>query len=51
MCAVPRFTRAVLESFHGAEVPDLVGPGVRLVFVGINPDEAEARRPATAGRG
>jgi double-stranded uracil-DNA glycosylase len=34
---VPRFTRAELESFHGAEVPDLVGPGLRLVFVGINP--------------
>ena len=34
---MPRFTRAELESFRGAEVPDLVGPGVRLVFVGINP--------------
>jgi double-stranded uracil-DNA glycosylase len=34
---VPRFTRAELESFRGAEVPDLVGPGVRLLFVGINP--------------
>jgi double-stranded uracil-DNA glycosylase len=34
---VPRFTRAELESFHGAKVPDLVGPGMRLVFVGINP--------------
>jgi TDG/mug DNA glycosylase family protein len=34
---VPSFTRAELESFRGAEVPDLVGPGVRLVFVGINP--------------
>jgi TDG/mug DNA glycosylase family protein len=34
---VPRFSRAELESFHGAEVPDLVGPGLRLVFVGINP--------------
>ncbi|HET7069233.1 MAG TPA: mismatch-specific DNA-glycosylase [Nocardioides sp.] len=33
----PRFTRAELESFRGAEVPDLVGPRVRLVFVGINP--------------
>ncbi|MGI9644789.1 MAG: mismatch-specific DNA-glycosylase [Ilumatobacteraceae bacterium] len=31
------FTRAELESFHGATVPDLVGPGVRLLFVGINP--------------
>ena len=34
---MPRFTRAELESFHGAVVPDLVGPGMRLVFVGINP--------------
>jgi TDG/mug DNA glycosylase family protein len=31
------FTRAELESFRGASVPDLVGPGVRLLFVGINP--------------
>jgi double-stranded uracil-DNA glycosylase len=31
------FTRAELESFVGATVPDLVGPGVRLLFVGINP--------------
>jgi TDG/mug DNA glycosylase family protein len=34
---VPSFTRAQLLAFRGAEVPDLVGPGVRLVFVGINP--------------
>lgn len=34
---MPRFTRAELESFRGAEVPDLVGPGLRLLFVGINP--------------
>jgi TDG/mug DNA glycosylase family protein len=34
---VVSFTRAELESFRGATVPDLVGPGVRLVFVGINP--------------
>ncbi|GAA1478254.1 hypothetical protein GCM10009623_27000 [Nocardioides aestuarii] len=31
------FTRAELESFRGTEVPDLVGPDVRLLFVGINP--------------
>ena len=35
------FTRAELESFRDAEVPDLLpGPGdppVRLLFVGINP--------------
>jgi double-stranded uracil-DNA glycosylase len=34
---VPRFTRAELESCRGAVVPDLVGPGLRLLFVGINP--------------
>ena len=32
-----RFTRAELESFRDAEVPDLLGPDVRLLFVGINP--------------
>lgn len=32
-----RFSRAQLESFPGASVPDLVGPGIRLLFVGINP--------------
>jgi TDG/mug DNA glycosylase family protein len=26
-----------LESFRDATVPDLVGPGLRLLFVGINP--------------
>ncbi len=31
------FTRQELESFRDASVPDLVGPGVRLLFVGINP--------------
>ena len=31
------FTRAELESFRGASVPDLIGPGVQLLFVGINP--------------
>jgi TDG/mug DNA glycosylase family protein len=34
---VPGFTRAELESFRGATVPDLVGPGLKLLFVGINP--------------
>jgi TDG/mug DNA glycosylase family protein len=34
---VPRFTRAELESFYDAEVPDLIGPGLKLLFVGINP--------------
>ena len=31
------FTRAELESFRDATVPDLAGPGLRLLFVGINP--------------
>jgi TDG/mug DNA glycosylase family protein len=31
------FSRAELESYAGSTVPDLVGPGLRLVFVGINP--------------
>jgi double-stranded uracil-DNA glycosylase len=35
--AVVGFTRAELESFIGATVPDLIGPGVKLLFVGINP--------------
>src|SRR5919112_689905 len=32
-----RFTRAELDAFRGHEVGDLVGPGLRLLFVGINP--------------
>src|ERR1043165_3845749 len=32
-----RFTQAELEEFRGCEVDDLVGPGLRLLFVGINP--------------
>ena len=31
------FTRAELESFRDATVPDLLGPGLKLLFVGINP--------------
>jgi TDG/mug DNA glycosylase family protein len=31
------FTRAELESFRGREVEDLIGPQLRLLFVGINP--------------
>lgn len=38
---MPRFTRAELESFRDAEVPDLLpgpdDPPLRLLFVGINP--------------
>jgi TDG/mug DNA glycosylase family protein len=32
-----RFTRLELEEFRDQEVDDLVGPGLRLLFVGINP--------------
>jgi TDG/mug DNA glycosylase family protein len=31
------FTRAELEAYRDTEVPDLIGPGVKLLFVGINP--------------
>jgi TDG/mug DNA glycosylase family protein len=31
------FTRAELESYRDAVVPDLLGPDCRLLFVGINP--------------
>src|SRR5829696_10083109 len=31
------FTRAQLRSYRDASVPDLVGPGLKLLFVGINP--------------
>ena len=31
------FSQAELRAFEGATVPDLVGPGLRLLFVGINP--------------
>jgi TDG/mug DNA glycosylase family protein len=34
---VPSFTRAQLESFRGGTIPDLIGPGTRLLFVGFNP--------------
>ena len=34
---MPRFSRAELDSFRDAEVPDLLGDDVRLLFVGINP--------------
>jgi TDG/mug DNA glycosylase family protein len=37
LARVPRFTRAELDAHRGDVVPDLVGAGVRLLFVGINP--------------
>lgn len=32
-----RWSRAELESFRDQSVDDLIGPGLRLLFVGINP--------------
>jgi double-stranded uracil-DNA glycosylase len=32
-----RFTQVELQSFRNASVPDLVGTGLKLLFVGINP--------------
>jgi double-stranded uracil-DNA glycosylase len=32
-----RFSRTELEAFRGCAVADLIGPDVRLLFVGINP--------------
>ena len=32
-----KFTRAELESYRDASIPALVGPELRLLFVGINP--------------
>lgn len=34
---MPAFTRAELDAFRDAEVPDLYGEDLRLLFVGINP--------------
>jgi TDG/mug DNA glycosylase family protein len=31
------FTRAELETYRDATLPDLIGPDLRLLFVGINP--------------
>ncbi len=44
------FTRAELESYRGATLPDLVGPGCRLLFVGINPGLLTAAMQAHFGR-
>jgi len=33
----PRPSRAELEAAYGAVIPDLVGPGTRVLLVGINP--------------
>jgi double-stranded uracil-DNA glycosylase len=44
------FTRAQLEAFHGASIPDLLGPNVRLLLVGINPGLHSAAVQAHFGR-
>lgn len=44
--------REDLEAFRGAEVPDEIGPGVRLLFVGVNPGLRSAAVEASfANRG
>ena len=45
------FTRAELESYYGATLPDLVGADVRLLFVGINPGLRAAAVGAPFGGG
>ena len=35
--AAPRATRADLQAAYGTVIPDLVGPSVRVLLVGINP--------------
>ena len=34
---MPSFTRAQLDAFRDGTLPDLIGPGTRLLFVGFNP--------------
>ena len=47
-----RFTRAELETYNGATLPDLLGDRVELLFVGINPGLLTAAVQAHfAGRG
>jgi TDG/mug DNA glycosylase family protein len=44
------FTQAQLKEFHGASIPDLLGPSVRLLLVGINPGLHSAAVQAHFGR-
>jgi TDG/mug DNA glycosylase family protein len=44
------FTRAQLESYRGATLPDLIGPGCRLLFAGINPGLLTVAMQAHFGR-
>jgi TDG/mug DNA glycosylase family protein len=45
------FTRAELDTFRGRSLPDLLGPDVRLLFVGINPGLRTAAVQAHFGGG
>lgn len=45
-----RLTRAELEAYRGATLPDLIGPGTRLLFVGINPGLRTAAVQAHFGK-
>jgi double-stranded uracil-DNA glycosylase len=44
------FTRAELDAFRGATLPDLIGPGIRLLIVGINPGLRSAAMQAHFSR-
>lgn len=35
--AAPRFSKAELAAAHGRRVPDVIAPGLRVLFCGINP--------------
>jgi double-stranded uracil-DNA glycosylase len=43
-------TRAELDAFRGVTLPDLIGPGIRLLIVGINPGLASAAMQAHFSR-
>ncbi|HVX45304.1 MAG TPA: mismatch-specific DNA-glycosylase [Mycobacteriales bacterium] len=45
-----RLTRAELERYRGRTLPDLLGPDVRLLFVGINPGLMTAAVQSHFGR-
>ncbi|WP_431277959.1 mismatch-specific DNA-glycosylase [Leifsonia poae] len=48
----PRFSRAELEAYRGASIPDVLSDGVELVFVGVNPGLRSAATGASfANRG
>ncbi|HJQ06566.1 MAG TPA: mismatch-specific DNA-glycosylase [Nocardioides sp.] len=46
-----RLTRSELEAARGRSLPDLVGPGTRILFVGINPGLRSAAVGAHFGGG